>query len=276
MTIEELEADLRNNLYKIRNRMSAGSYFPPPVKAVEIPKQHGGGMRTLGIPCAGDRVAQTVVVAHVEKRVDPIFHPDSYGYRPGKAALDAVAKCRERCWKKDWVIDLDVAAFFDSVRWDLIVKAVEAHTDAPWVLLYVKRWLQAPIRQLDGTLLERNRGTPQGSAVSPVLANLFLHYAFDLWPAREFPTVEFERYADDAVVHCVTERQARQVLAALRERMEAVGLTLHPAKTTIVYCKDANRRQSHDVTEFTFLGFTFRLRRGRAGMVDLHRVSHPT
>ncbi|GAA3419684.1 group II intron reverse transcriptase/maturase [Streptosporangium vulgare] len=264
VTIEDFESDLRNNLFKIWNRMSSGSYFPPPVKAVEIPKQHGGGTRILGIPCVGDRVAQTVVAMHVEKRVDPIFHPDSYGYRPKKAALDAVRKCRERCWRKDWVIDLDVQKFFDSVRWDLIIKAVEAHTDAPWVVLYVKRWLRAPIRQPDGTLLERDRGTPQGSAVSPVLANLFLHYAFDMWLAREFPTVEFERYADDAVVHCVTERQARQVLAALQERMEAVGLTLHPAKTKIVYCKDANRRHRYDVTEFTFLGFTFRPRAARA------------
>jgi RNA-directed DNA polymerase len=264
VTTEEFEADLRNNLYRIWNRMSSGSYFPPPVKAVEIPKQHGGGTRTLGIPCVGDRVAQTVVAAHLEKRVDPIFHPDSYGYRRRKAALDAVRKCRERCWRKDWVIDLDVQKFFDSVRWDLIIKAVEAHTEAPWVLLYVKRWLQAPIRQPDGTFLERNRGTPQGSAVSPVLANLFLHYAFDIWLSREFPTVEFERYADDAVVHCVTERQARHVLAALQERMQEVGLTLHPAKTKIVYCKDANRRQNYDVTEFTFLGFTFRPRTAQA------------
>jgi RNA-directed DNA polymerase len=197
VTIEDFEKDLRNNLYKIWNRMSSGTWFSPPVKAVEIPKQHGGGTRALGIPCVGDRVAQTVVAAHLEKRVDPIFHPDSYGYRPNKAALDAVSKCRERCWQKDWVIDLDVQKFFDSVRHDLIVKAVEAHTDAPWVLLYVKRWLTAPVQQPDGTLLERTRGTPQGSSVSPVLANLFLHYAFDMWLVREFPTVEFERYADD-------------------------------------------------------------------------------
>ncbi|MGY1873962.1 reverse transcriptase domain-containing protein [Nocardia gipuzkoensis] len=175
-------------------------------------------------------MAQTVVAAHLEKRVDPIFHPDSYGYRPGKSALDAVGKCRERCWKKDWVIDLDVQKFFDSVRWDLIVKAVEVHTDAPWVVLYVKRWLRAPVQQADGTLLERTRGTPQGASVSPVLANLFLHYAFDMWLVREFPAVEFERYADDAVVHCTTERQARRVLAALQERMDEVGLALHPAK----------------------------------------------
>jgi RNA-directed DNA polymerase len=260
VTIEAFETDLKNNLYQIWNRMSSGTYFPPPVKAMEIPKQHGGGTRMLGVPTVADRVAQTVVARHLEKRVEPVFHPDSYGYRPGKSALDAVAKCRERCWRKAWVIDLDVQKFFDSVRHDLIVKAVGAHTDAPWVLLYVRRWLTAPIQRHDGTLAERDRGTPQGSAVSPVLANLFLHYAFDTWLQREFPTVEFERYADDAVVHCVTERQARHVLAALRERMEEVGLRLHPAKTTIVYCKNGQRRQVYGTVQFTFLGFTFRPR----------------
>jgi retron-type reverse transcriptase len=155
--------------------------------------------------------------------------------------LDAVAACRKRCWKKDWVIDLDVEKFFDSVRWDLIVKAVEAHTDLPWVVLYVKRWLAAPLQLPDGTLLERDRGTPQGSSVSPVLANLFMHYAFDTWLAREFPAVEFERFADDAVVHCATYRQARQVLAAISARMEQVGLRLHPAKTRIVCVPRAQR-----------------------------------
>ncbi|MEV8639348.1 reverse transcriptase domain-containing protein [Streptosporangium sp. NPDC051023] len=209
------------------------------------------------------------MAVHLEKRLEKVFHPDSYGYRPGKSALDAVAKCRERCWRRDWVIDLDVQKFFDSVRWDLMVKAVEAHTDAPWVLLYVKRWLQAPIRQPDGILLERTCGTPQGSAVSPVLANLFLHYALDTWLVREFPTVEFERYADDAVLHCVTEGQAQRVLAALGERMEEVGLKPHPAKTRVVYCRDANRRREYGSTEFTFPGFTFRARSARAksGMV---------
>ena len=205
VTIEDFEKDLKNNLYRIWNRMSSGSYFPPPVQAVEIPKQHGGGTRILGIPCVGDRVAQTVVAAHLEERVEPVFHSDSYGYRPGKSGLDAVGKCRQRCWKKDWAIDLDVQKFFDSVRWDLIVKAVEAHTDAPWVVLYVRRWLRAPMQQADGTLLERTRGTPQGSSVSPVLANLFLHYAMDMWLEREFPTVEFERYADDGVPRTLLE-----------------------------------------------------------------------
>jgi len=262
-TIEDFEADLQDNLYKVWNRMSSGSYFPPPVKAVEIPKQHGGGTRILGVPTVADRVAQTVVAMHLESRVEPVFHPDSYGYRPGKAALDAVAVCRRRCWERDWVIDLDVARFFDSVRHGLIVKAVEWHTDAPWVLLYVKRWLVAPLAQPDGSLLERDEGTPQGSAVSPVLANLFLHYAFDAWMAREHPSIQFERYADDAVVHCVSQRQARNVLAAIRERMQKVGLRLHPAKTRIVYCKDANRRLDYEHTEFTFLGFTFRPRGAR-------------
>ena len=240
--------------------MSSGTYFPPPVRAVEIPKQHGGGTRMLGIPCVADRVAQTVVARHLMERVEPVFHPDSYGYRPGRSAHDAVERCRERCWRKDWVIDLDVQKFFDSVRWDLLVKAVEAHTDAAWVVLYVRRWLAAPLQLPDGTLQERDRGTPQGSPVSPVLANLFMHYAFDTWLGREFPAVQFERYADDAVVHCVTERQARQVLAALGNRMEEVGLRLHPGKTRIVYCQDKWRRGSYEHTSFTFLGFAFRQR----------------
>jgi group II intron reverse transcriptase/maturase len=262
-SIADFEKDLKNNLYRVWNRMSSGSYFPPPVRAVEIPKQHGGGTRILGVPTVADRVAQTVVARRLEWRVESIFHPDSYGYRPGRAPGDAVEVCRQRCWKRNWVIDLDIRKFFDTVPWDLVVKAVEANTDLPWVVLYVKRWLQAPVRQADGTLLARDRGTPQGSAVSPVLANLFLHYAFDAWMAREFPAVQFERYVDDAVVHCVTERQARTVLAAIGARMEQVGLRLHPDKTKIVYCKDGNRRGAYEHTSFTFLGFTFQARRAR-------------
>ena len=263
-SIADFEADLKGNLYKIWNRMSSGTYFPPPVRAVEIPKQHGGGTRILGVPTVADRVAQTVVARHLGIRVEPVFHEDSYGYRPKRSALDAVKRCRQRCWKKDWVIDLDIQRFFDSVRWDLIVKAVQAHTDAVWVTLYVRRWLQAPLQLPDGTLQERDRGTPQGSAVSPVLANLFMHYAFDTWLARNCPDVQFERYADDAVVHCVSERQAREVLAALGNRMEQVGLRLHPDKTKIVYCKDGNRRGSYEHTSFTFLGFTFQARKARS------------
>lgn len=264
VSIEEFEKDLRGNLYKIWNRMSSGTYFPPPVMAVEIPKQHGvSGTRVLGVPTVADRIAQTVVAAHLERRVEPIFHPDSYGYRPRRSALDAVGTCRRRCWKYDWVIDLDIRKFFDSVRWDLVLRAVEAHTEARWVVLYVTRWLAAPLQQPDGTLLTRDRGTPQGSSVSPVLANLFMHYAFDGWLAREFPTVAFERYADDAVVHCTSAAQARKVLAALHERMAEVGLELHPDKTKIVYCKDSNRRGSYEQVSFTFLGFTFRPRSAR-------------
>ncbi|HWM99423.1 MAG TPA: reverse transcriptase domain-containing protein, partial [Streptosporangiaceae bacterium] len=194
-------------------------------------------------------------------RVEPVFHPNSYGYRPGRSALDAVGKCRERCWKRNWVVELDIRKFFDSVPWDLLVKAVAVHTDAVWVNLYVRRWLAAPLVMPDGTLHQRECGMPQGAPVSPVLANLFLHYAFGTWMAREYPTVQFERYADDAVLHCVSERQAREVLAALADRMAEVGLQLHPDKTRIVYCKDGKRRRADCAeTSFTFLGYTFRAR----------------
>ncbi|MBE1579608.1 group II intron reverse transcriptase/maturase [Prauserella coralliicola] len=264
VSIAEFETNLKNNLYRVWNRMSSGTWFPPAVRAVEIPKPHGGGTRMLGIPCVADRVAQTVVARRLEAVVEPVFHEDSFGYRPGRSALEAVQRCRERCWRRGWVVDLDVAKFFDSVPWDLIVKAVEAHTDVPWVVLYVKRWLAAPVRMPDGTVAERDRGTPQGSPISPVLANLFMHYAFDVWLEREFPAVQFERYADDAVLHCVSERQAHRVLSALRERMAEVGLRLHPDKTRIVYCKDGARRGSYEHTSFTFLGFTFRARDARA------------
>jgi RNA-directed DNA polymerase len=237
-SIEDFEEDLKGNLYKIWNRMSSGSYFPPAVKAVEIPKAHGGGVRVLGVPTVADRIAQTVVARRLEERAEPAFHQDSYGYRPGRSALDAVSACRERCWKYDWAIDLDIQKFFDSVPWDLIVKAVEANTDQRWVVLYVKRWLEAPVQLPDGTIAMRDRGTPQGSAVSPVLANLFLHYTFDMWMARNFPAVRFERYVDDAVVHCASERQARMLVKAIGDRMGEVGLRLHPDKTRIVFCKE--------------------------------------
>jgi RNA-directed DNA polymerase len=256
------ETDLQGNLYKVWNRMSSGSYFPPAVRAVEIPKA-GGGVRTLGVPTVADRVAQTVVAMELEAKVEPIFHRDSYGYRPNRSALDAVGECRRRCWSKDWVIDLDIAKFFDTVDHDLMVKAVRAHTDQEWVVLYVQRWLVAPLQRPDGTLEARDRGTPQGSAVSPVLANLFLHYAFDAWMEREFPTVAFERYVDDAVVHCVSEKQARMLRDKIAARFDEVGLRLHPEKTKIVYCKDGKRRGCAEHTSFTFLGYTFRARGAR-------------
>ena len=265
VTIEDFKADLGNNLYKIWNRMSSGTYFPPPVRAVEIPKA-SGGTRILGVPTVGDRVAQTVAAMALEPRAESIFHDDSYGYRRERGALDAVGTCRERCWKKDWVIDLDIRKFFDSVPWDLAVKAVQANVthEQRWIVLYVKRWLAAPVSMPDGQVAERDRGTPQGSAISPVIANLVMHYAFDMWLEREFPTVEFERYADDAVVHCVTERQAREVLAALEERMADVGLELHPDKTRLVYCQDWKRRlRDCPETSFTFLGYTFRARKAK-------------
>lgn len=256
-SIEDFDKDRDNNLYRLWNRMSSGTYFPPAVRAVEIPKPHGGGTRILGVPTVADRIAQTVVALQLQPRTESIFHDDSFGYRPGRSAHDALERCRQRCWQKDWLLDCDIQKFFDSLEHRLVVKAVKANTDARWVLLYVKRWLTAPLQLPDGTLQERDRGTPQGSAVSPVLANLVLHYAFDMFLEREFPTVTFERYADDAVVHCVTERQARQVREALTERLESLGLQLHPEKTKIVYCKDDKRRADYEHVSFTFLGYTF-------------------
>jgi RNA-directed DNA polymerase len=263
-SIAEFEADLKGNLYKLWNRMSSGSYFPPPVRAVEIPKAGGRGVRVLGVPTVADRIAQTVVRLYLEPELEPHFHPDSYGYRPGRSALAAVGRCRERCWRYDWLIDFDLRSFFDSLDHALVLKAVAKHTDLRWVLLYVERWLQAPLQREDGTLVQRDRGTPQGSAISPLLANLFLHYAFDLWMARVFPDVPFERYADDAVAHCATKAQAEMVRVAVAERMAEVGLELNLDKTRIVYCKDADRRGSHEHERFDFLGYTFRPRLSRS------------
>ncbi len=272
VSIAEFESRERDNLYKLWNRMSAGSYMPGPVRAVEILKDQGKGIRTLGVPTVADRVAQTAAAMLLEERLEPIFHPDSYGYRPGRSAHDALATARKRCWNKDWVIDLDIRAFFDSVPWDLMIKAVAHHTDERWVLLYIDRWLRAPMQMPDGTLREREKGTPQGSPVSPVLANLFMHYAFDLWLAREYPGCPFERYADDAVIHCDTERQARHLLADLAERLGSVGLELHPDKTKIVYCQDTNRRGEAEHTSFDFLGYTFRGRRAKGPRGVLHEL----
>jgi len=258
-SIEEFESDLRGNLYKLWNRMSSGSYIPPPVRAVEIPKKKGGS-RVLGVPTVADRIAQTVAYLYLEPEVEPVFHPDSYGYRPGRSAHDALAVCRQRCWKYDWVLDLDLKSFFDSLDHSLVLKAVAHHTNLRWILLYVERWLKAPLQLEDGTLKPRDRGSPQGSAISPVLANIFLHYALDLWLGREFPDVPFERYADDAILHCKSKQQAQIVLDAIIARLTQVGLELNLDKTRIVYCKDSNRTGSHEHERFTFLGFTFRPR----------------
>ena len=260
-SIEQFEADLKGNLYKLWNRMSSGTYFPPPVRMVEIDKPGGAGVRVLGVPTVADRIAQTVAAMYLEPEVEPIFHPDSYGYRPHRSALDAVGVCRERCWSTDWVIDLDIQGFFDNLDHDLVLKAVAHHTDQRWILLYVQRWLVAPLQRQDGSLVARDRGSPQGSAISPLLANLFMHYAFDAWMDREFPGVRFERYCDDVVVHCRSQAEALRVRAAIAARLEECGgLRLHPDKTRLVYCKDAKRRASYEHTSFTFLGYGFRVR----------------
>ena len=268
-SIEDFERDLSGNLYKIWNRLSSGTYMPPPVMAVEIPKKHALGVRTLGVPTVADRVAQTVVKLYLEPNVEKVFHEDSYGYRPGRSALEAVATCRKRCWKYDWIIDMDYQSFFDTLDHELVLKAVAHHTDQRWVLLYVDRWLKAPIRQVDGITVARDCGTPQGSAISPVLANVFLHYAFDMWMTREFPNVPFERYADDIVAHCRNKRQAEVVLGAITTRMASLSLELNSDKTRIVYCKDSNRKGSHEHEQFVFLGYGFRPRKARNNKGEL-------
>ena len=262
VTLAMFEKDLKGNLYKIWNRMSSGSYFPPAVRLVEIPKD-SGGVRPLGIPTVADRVAQTAVKMVLEPLVEPIFHEDSYGYRPGKSALDAIGVARKRCWRADWVVDLDIKAFFDCLDHDLVERAVAKHTELPWVRLYIARWLRAPLQRPDGTVEPRTKGTPQGGVISPLLANLFLHYAFDAWMVRSFPAVQFERYADDAIVHCRSEFHANQVLNAIRDRFSVCGLELHPMKTQIVYCKDDDRRGGCERVSFDFLGYTFQPRRAK-------------
>jgi group II intron reverse transcriptase/maturase len=262
------EKGLKGNLYKVWNRMSSGSYFPPPVRLVEIPKDNGG-KRPLGIPTVADRVAQTVVKMVLEPEVEPVFHPDSYGYRPGKAALDAVGMARKRCWAFDWVVDLDIKAFFDSLDHALVERAVAHHTNVPWVRLYISRWLRAPVQRPDGTLAPRMKGTPQGGVISPLLANLFLHYAFDVWMRRHFPACPFERYADDVAIHCRSQAEAQAVVAAIRGRFEQCHLELHPIKTRIVYCKNDDRPGKHEYVSFDLLGYTFRPRWARSRRGEL-------
>ncbi|SNQ50406.1 Group II intron reverse transcriptase/maturase [Frankia canadensis] len=256
-SLTEFEQNLRNSLFKLWNRMSSGSYFPEPVKAVSIPKSDGG-TRILGVPTIADRIAQTAVAMILEPEVDPVFHPDSYGYRPGKSALDAVEVCKQRCWRRPWVVDLDIQGFFDSVPHAQIVAAVEKHTNLPWVVLYVKRWLVAPVQYPDGSCVTPVKGTPQGSAISPLLSNLFLHYAVDAWLARKFPVVWFERYCDDIILHCYSQRQASYLRSVVEKRLLEFGLRCNPDKTRIVYCKQDGRDEEHPVTSFTFLGFDFR------------------
>lgn len=261
-SIEKFEANLKNNLYKIWNRMSSGSYFPPPVKAVEIPKKTGG-KRLLGIPTVADRVAQMVVKMYFEPEVEPYFHKDSYGYRPNKSAIDALATTRQRCWRYDWVLEYDIKGLFDNIDHELLMKAVRKHTKNPWVILYIQRWLKASYKMPDGTIAERTKGTPQGGVISPVLANLFLHYAFDMWMQRNHPDKPFARYADDGVVHCRSLKEAQNLLDSLKSRFLECGLELHQDKTRIVYCKDDDRRGEYQNIKFDFLGYTFRPRRSK-------------
>jgi RNA-directed DNA polymerase len=258
-SIEQFEANLKGNLYKLWNRMSSGSYLPPPVRAVSIPKK-SGGERILGVPTVADRVAQTVVKQLIEPDLDPIFLADSYGYRPGKSALDAIGVTRERCWKYNWVLEFDIKGLFDNIDHELLLRAVRKHVKCIWALLYIERWLKAPMELEDGTRVERTCGTPQGGVVSPILSNLFMHYTFDLWMARTYPNLPWCRYADDGLVHCRVEHEAQVVKAALQARLAECRLEMHPTKTKIVYCKDGNRRGKYPNIKFDFLGYCFRPR----------------
>ncbi len=258
-SIADFEKDLKSNLYKIWNRMSSGSYFPPAVRLVEIAKKDGG-QRKLGVPTVSDRIAQMVAKMYFEPQVDKYFHPDSYGYRPGKSAIEAVGVARKRCWRYNWVVDLDIKGFFDNIDHGLLMRAACKHTDNKWLLLYIERWLKAPVQVEDGTLVSREKGSPQGSVISPLLANLFLHYAFDEWMRRNYDNIPFERYADDILVHCKSEEQAKWMKTVIKERLKQCGLELHPEKTKIVYCKDLFRKRDYPNEKFDFLGYTFRPR----------------
>jgi RNA-directed DNA polymerase len=262
-TIEDFERNLKDNLYKIWNRMSSGSYFPPPVRRVDIPKSNGN-FRPLGIPTISDRIAQMVIKNRLEPIVEPIFHVDSYGYRPGKSALDAIQQARQRCWRDDWVLDMDIKGFFDALDHNLVMKAVSKYTQCAWTLLYIKRWLKADVILSNGDLVHRTQGTPQGGVISPLLANIFLHLSFDKWMQKKFPCIHFERYADDIVVHCRTHKQLKFIEREIRGRFVQCKLELCQEKTKIVYCKDTNRNGEYPVENFDFLGYTFRPRSSRA------------
>lgn len=261
-SIQDFESNLNTNLYKLWNRMSSGSYFPPAVLKVEIPKKDKG-VRVLGIPTVADRIAQMVVKMKLEPDLDPLFHKDSYGYRPNRSAHEALATARKRCWRQDWVIDLDIKGFFDNLDHELMMKAVNHHTEDKWVRLYVQRWLEAPMETASGERYGRERGTPQGGVISPLLANLFMHYAFDHWLEKYYPDSQFERYADDALIHCRSQQEAETLLEAIKQRMATCKLELHPEKTKIIYCKDDDRRGEYETISFDFLGYTFRPRRAK-------------
>jgi RNA-directed DNA polymerase len=257
LDLEQYEENLKDNLYRLWNRMSSGSYFPKAVKVVDIPKKNGG-IRRLGVPTIDDRIAQMAVKLYIEPTLDSIFHDDSYGYRPGKSAIEAVGKVRQRCWKYDYVIDLDIKGLFDNIDHELLMKAVRKHVKERWILLYIERWLKAPFQTENGEIIPRVSGTPQGGVISPVLANLFMHYSFDIWMTMNYKENPFERYADDTVVHCRTKQEAEKLLGAIDVRLKKCKLEIHPEKTKIVYCQDKNRTEEYPNIEFDFLGYTFR------------------
>jgi RNA-directed DNA polymerase len=259
VSIFNFEKDLKNNLYKIWHRLSSGSYMPPPVKLVEIPKA-GGKTRRLGIPTVADRIAQMVVVMELEVLIEPHFHEDSYGYRKGKSAHGALTVAKQRCREYRWVVDLDVCQFFDTIDHQLLMRALEKHTTNRWLLLHVTRWLKVDYLLSDGSALARFSGVPQGSVIGPLLSNLFLHYAFDEWMKRYHPNVLFERYADDIICHCDTRWDSEAMLKSIKGRLQTCKLELNEEKTKVVYCKDSNRKLAHDVIQFDFLGYTFKPR----------------
>lgn len=258
-SVAMFEANLKDNLYRLWNRMSSGSYFPPAVRLVEIPKK-SGGVRTLGIPTVEDRIAQSVVKAYIEPSIEPLFHPDSYGYRSAKSALQAVGVTTERCLEFKWVVEFDVQKAFDELAHNRVMRLVRMHVKERWAVMYIERWLKASFVKLDGTTVRRNKGVPQGSVIGPLLMNLFMTYAFDRWMQEIHPYAPFARYADDAVVHCVTEKQAQYVLGAIGRRLVKYGLQLNLQKSSIVYFRDSRRREAHACEQFTFLGYTFRPR----------------
>jgi len=261
---EEYARDLEENLQSLLERFKAGSYRVPPVRRAYIPKGNSKmEKRPIGVPTVADRTAQMVVKTHVEPKVEPVFLDDSYGYRPGKSAIDAVGITRKRCWRYDWVLEFDIRGLFDNIDHDLLMRAIRKHKDCRWEILYIERWLKAPFRTEEGHHVERTAGTPQGGVISPLLSNLFLHYAFDVWMKRRYPQNPWVRYADDGLVHCRTKQEAEKLLQILKKRFEECKLELHPEKTRIVYCKDDDRRADHPNISFDFLGYTFRPRRAK-------------